>query len=142
LVVSAAVVGGALCLSACGAADAPLPEAAADAADALADASPPLDAGDGEAATTCELPGPYGSPECNRCLAERCCDVISACVADPECRALDACNRACIGDRDAGGCRAGCVLRNPEGEEQLKKLDACGSDRAPAGCFDVCTYVP
>jgi len=113
-----------------------LPEAGVDGSDA-SDGAPPEDAGI-DAEPTCAMPGIFGSEDCQRCLAARCCAPITACTADPDCSPLNLCNLECRPKIDAGGCRQGCIQKYPAGESALNAIDLCGIEKSPQGCRDEC----
>lgn len=119
--------------------DVPVEASEADAANERGDA--PADAGSDtiDAEPQCVLPGRYGSEECERCLKLRCCDVITACESNPDCKPLNRCNLACRFEPDAGGCRFGCEAQFPAGKSGLRAIDQCGANKEPQGCRDVCT---
>jgi hypothetical protein len=84
--------------------DSVLPPAADAAASTAEDASDATDVPASDGGPMCALPGVYGSPQCNRCMATKCCGKIGACVKDPECAQLQQCALHCLPETDSSGC--------------------------------------
>ena len=77
-------------------------------------------------ASTCALPGSFGSTKCNGCVATTCCDELTACQANAACGDLLGCILACLDSRlDAGGCARECFARHSAGTEAYKPLESC-----------------
>lgn len=91
-----------------------------------------------DAGACATLSGSYGSAICNKCMQRSCCAQISACEADPGCKAMQACVFACIQSVDAGGCYQTCVSQHKAAQSLWKEVDRCTfSD--PPGCGLDCT---
>jgi hypothetical protein len=85
----------------------------------------------GEGGIACGISVPEGS--CASCVTTSCCAQMSACAADPQCRALETCLLACGGDY---ACRSACnTAAYPVGAEtDIPALDTC----VAVSCRDQC----
>lgn len=111
--------------------------AASDAAPS--DAAPVEDAA-GDGAASCALPATYGSLECNDCMRAQCCDPITTCEADPDCKVLAKCITDCLPVPDAGGCRNACLDTYPTSRATWDALEGCWFGPASVkGCLTQCT---
>jgi hypothetical protein len=120
--------------AACSNATTSTPVASADdGSDAGSDSTSPMDAAPESGA--CVLPGSFGSPKCNECVATHCCAPLAACEADPECRALRDCNLPCLDVPDAGGCAGACIAKHPDTKKLWYDIETCWSFSDPCG-FD------
>ncbi len=118
----------------------PTDPSTADAADA--DSSEPMDAGsDADAAPSCALPRSFGSPDCNACVAAKCCNEVTACQANETCKALMQCAYDCLLlEADAGGCLEGCHATYPAARALWDSFEACTYTNQPEdGCILYCT---
>src|SRR5437899_177888 len=84
-------------------------DAGADSPSEITDASV---SSDGE--PMCDLHGKFGSPECERCIAAKCCDKVTACANDPSCAAMQSCALGCLLLTDSSGCYSQCVPKYPD----------------------------
>lgn len=95
------------------------PHDAAVEADVGSDEASPADA------STCGLPGSFGSKKCSECVATACCAELAACEGNAPCNALLACVLTCIQGPDAGGCSSECFARHSAGTEAYRTLERC-----------------
>lgn len=109
--------------------------------DAAVDAAP--DAAD---AAVCQIPDNYGSPDCEDCMRASCCDVITACLADADCAALQTCALACQDGPDPqtnGQCKTACEQMHPAGNAKWQQVYTCWfttrHDANHPGCDEPCT---
>ncbi len=108
--------------------------------DAIAETAPSLDGAVSDAATSCKLPGKYGSKECTACVAAKCCAQVAACEADPQGKLLQACVLHCLAsDPDAGGCYNGCLATYPTAQPLWNAVEGCYFGTPPEGCLIECT---
>ena len=117
-----------------GSQDAAAPEI--DAPRAIEDARPEADA------PYCPLPAKFGSPGCEACISERCCDVALACDRDPGCQVVLRCTRSCLRDADnVSECIQKCIADTPDGgAAYLQGIDACmAADVNEGGCAQRCS---
>jgi hypothetical protein len=87
--------------------------------------------GQPEASAECPLPGSYGSAGCNACVRRTCCELVSACDAEPACRELQRCLLACLDRPNAGACYDECVARNEGGLPTWMPVESCWFEDLP-----------
>lgn len=93
-----------------------------------------------DAAVECPaVPVSSGSPRCVACLAERCCDVFTACAANASCSPLLQCVVACQRKPDAGGCIDACIANDPDGEDGFLAVEQCWAGNFPESCTVSCS---
>jgi hypothetical protein len=99
------------------------------------------DIADADAATTCALPGNFGSIECNACVSTHCCEELAACASEEKCPALQKCVLDCALDSDAGGCRKSCLDTFTTARPKWEAVEQCWfRDGPPNGCIRDCTF--
>jgi hypothetical protein len=130
-----ALVGASLVV-ACSGSSEDAPPSNADTSDEMP-ASAPLAPAGGEGSQPSGLPGSFGPPECDACLADRCSDAVAACTADAACSRLLSCVTDCAGQDDPGTCFGGCELAASEPPEELDAFFLCLAEQCEAECSDV-----
>jgi hypothetical protein len=85
-------------------------------------------------AQTCDLPGSFGSPDCNRCLSMRCCPEVDACGSDAHCSSVIGCVSGCVGQDDPGECLYACFGNDPP-PQGFTAFDDCVFRE----CLETCT---
>jgi hypothetical protein len=99
-----------------------------------------LDAAAPDAEPTCNFPGVFGSPVCERCLAGKCCALIAACNSDPSCAPMQQCALSCLPKTDASGCYGECLTKNPAGQTLWQPVFQCWyGEPVDATCRLECT---
>lgn len=112
---------------------------AGDASRSSLDGGADADATDADGAASCPLPGRLGSAICERCLSERCCDVIVACDHDPACKIVLTCVQACLLAPNEGPCIDKCVRDTPAGATKYRAFESCIAGDEPTGCSIDCS---
>jgi hypothetical protein len=77
----------------------------------------------------------YADPACGACGTSQasCCDLSTACVANPECARLTSCERACAaGDAE---CLLRCELAHPDGKDAERAFGDCLTKACPTTCI-------
>lgn len=94
---------------------------------------------------SCNLPGIFGSPQCMRCMATKCCDKITKCENDPSCAPLQVCALNCLPETDSSGCyKNECVAKWPDAAPLFGEVGECqfGTRNPEAGCVAECSPPP
>jgi hypothetical protein len=94
---------------------------------------------DADAGASCPLPGRLGSDLCETCLKARCCDVIVACNADPDCHVILSCMQACLLKPNLAACIQKCVNDTPAGADKFRAFESCAAADEPTGCSIDCS---
>lgn len=115
------------------------PEVAAPEADAGHRLVPP-DAT--PVAAACETDLDAGSAECQACISQQCCDLATACMAEPACAQYEQCLVPCADY----ACRSQCYAASPRLSSVVAaQLDACLVANCAAACQVSCgtaSYTP
>ena len=91
----------------------------------------------------CDLHGKFGSPECERCIAAKCCDKVTACANDPSCAAMQSCALGCLLLTDSSGCYSQCVPKYPDGQTLWQPVATCQyGTPVEETCRIPCTRLP
>jgi hypothetical protein len=104
----------------------------ADPSEATPDLTPTGPPGDADQPFEDAAPGAIVSPECDRCLSNRCSGEVEACSADADCASLLACVTECSNQSDS--CFGGCLLAVDAPPEELFSLLECLSTQCEMEC--------
>lgn len=97
----------------------------------------------GTDAPACQLQKPYSSQDadCNACAEEKCCALINACYADPDCDdGYVNCILACAllpgdaGDAGVESCLTDCAAQHPTGKAEYDAAIACADGKCGGPC--------